>query len=334
MKKIIALALLFPLVGCNLFQKKTTENPSDVEELTEIELSERKHFYVIDRNDVFLKKTPDVNAEPVDTLFYGRMVEPEAEIGDFYKVMNYRTGYYAYVEKSKLGGIDDVKLINSDLPWIAYLDEGSEDSQSFEKPKKLEKYISIELIEKSEYDREKANTVNFLLADTLNVVKKDGVTTLHGDDYSVIVYKDNNTDGDDRTIYEYEGQIEFMNQFLMLGMYYEELDYFFIDKKTGKKGESFNGFPYISPDKKWIISLTPDPYEGGADFALYSMDENHKIESIFSAVFKNWMPTYDDTQIFWSKNGYLYIPVNHISVHWDETGNHNKKFQYARIKLK
>lgn len=335
MRKIIALTLLFPLVSCNFFQKKQIDNQVDTEsELVEVELSEKERFYVIDRNDVFLWETPEANSQPMDTLSYGRIVEAEAEIGDFYKVMSYRTGNYAYIEKSKLGNLEDIKLINSDLPWITYLKEGDGETQFFEKSKKLEKYISLELVEKSEYDREKANAVSFLLADTLNVVKKDGVTTLHGDDHSVIVYRDNDSDNDDRTVYKYEGQIAFLNQFLMSGQYYESGNYFFVDKKTGSQGQSFVDFPYISPYKKYIISLASNPYDGGCNFELYSLDENYKISFIFDALFLNWLPTYDVTQIFWSKNGYLYVPVNHAAVYWDKVGNINSNYQYIRIKIR
>lgn len=334
MKKIIALTLLFPLVGCNFFQNKSVENQNNKEELTEIALLEKERFYVIDRNDVFLWETPEANSQPLDTLSYGEFVKPEAEIGNFYKVMNYNTGYYGYIEKSKLGDFKDIKLINSDLPWITYLKEGDREAQFFEKSKKLEKYISLELVEKSEYDREKANAVSFLLADTLNVVKKDGVITLHGDDHSVIVYRDNDSDNDDRTVYKYEGQIAFLNQFLMSGQYYESGNYFFVDKKTGSQGQSFVDFPYISPDKKYIISLGANPYDGGCNFELYSLDENHKISFIFDALFLNWLPTYDVTQIFWSKNGYLYVPVNQEAAYWDKAGNMNSNYQYIRVKVK
>lgn len=335
MKKIIVLILLFPLVSCNFFQKKSIDNQVDAEsELVEAELSEKERFYVIDRNDVFLWKTPEANSQPMDTLSYGRIVEAEAEIGDFYKVMSYRTGNYAYIEKSKLGNLEDIKLINSDLPQITYLKEADGETQFFEKSKKLEKYISLELVEKSEYDREKANAVSFLLADTLNVVKKDGVITLHGDDDSTTVYKDIESDSDEYTAYKYEGQIAFLSQFLMSGMYYEASNYFFVDKKTGTQGQSFVDFPYISPDKKYIISLGANPYEGGNVFELYSLDENHKISFVFDALFLNWLPTYDVTQIFWSKNGYLYVPVNHAAVYWNKAENMNSDYQYIRVKVK
>jgi hypothetical protein len=59
--------------------------------------------------------------------------------------------------------------------------------------------------------------------------------------------------------YSYLGQILFLNVYLIEGLYWENVDYKFISKLNGKEIQSFSGFPYISPDKKYIITIKCGP---------------------------------------------------------------------------
>jgi hypothetical protein len=52
-----------------------------------------------------------------------------------------------------------------------------------------------------------------------------------------------------------------------------------------------------------------------------------------SASFKNWMPTVEHGEMFWSIDGYLYLTVNHVNSFWKEDGNLNDECQYLRIKI-
>ena len=132
--------------------------------------------------------------------------------------------------------------------------------------------------------------------------------------------------------YSYLGQILFLNVYLIEGLYWENLDYKFISKLNGKEVQSFSGFPYISPDKKYIITVNADPYDTDADVELYKII-NGKPKNILRASFKNWMPAVDKVNMFWSNDGHLYVPILSPEEFWKPDGNLNDKYEYIRISI-
>ena len=137
---------------------------------------------------------------------------------------------------------------------------------------------------------------------------------------------------EERQEFYYAGQIEFLNQYIIGGSYWESLDYRFIDKTSGEETAIFAEFPYISPDKKNIICIYTNPYETTADLELYSIS-NNKTKHIMSVSFKNWMPTVETGEMYWGIDGYLYLTVNHVNSFWTADGHLNEKCQYIRIKI-
>ncbi|AEK22863.1 hypothetical protein [Capnocytophaga canimorsus] len=342
MRKFISLLLLLPLVGCQFFEKKNASQKSDKPEVvTDTTLKNEENNsskivkYVIDRQGTWFKEKPEESSENQNSMQYGYRIEVEGEQGDYYKAMNYETGNYAYVLKSKVGDLSQISLIASDLDKISLIQKGEQHEPVFyEEAITLETLISFELIDKSLYEKAKKSAVDFLLRDTLSVVKKNNVITLPCLD-SIVTFKDinPNSDLDNQQVYEYKGQIEFMNQFVVSGSYWEAYDYKWIDKKTGKE-ISFSDFPYISPDKKRIISVYTNPYDEVVELSLYTIDDNLQVKEILLAHFTNWMAyNHEEDSIFWSGDGYFYIPINHRVKFWNESGNFNEKCQYIRIKI-
>lgn len=343
MRRIIAPLILFLLVGCQYFENKNVLSESEtskkstdtIPEYEKNNVSKIKK-YVIDRQGTHFKENPSENAKDQEYLEYGYLLEIEGEEGDFYKVINSDTGSYAYVLKEKVGALSQISLIDSDLSMLQYLGKNEEDGvEFFETSVALDTLVSFEFVDKSSYEKAKTSAVDFLLRDTLTIVKKNNTIALPCLD-SVVVFKDvnPNTDMDNQQIFKYEGQIEFMNQFVISGSYWEAYDYRFVDKKTGKE-ISFADFPYISPDKRHIICIFTSPYDLNSDLCLYVIDSHLQIKQILLAGFKNWMAyNWNADNAFWGSDNCFYIPVNHRVKFWDEEGNYNEERQYMRIRIK
>jgi hypothetical protein len=114
--------------------------------------------------------------------------------------------------------------------------------------------------------------------------------------------------------------------------YWESWDYKFINKTTGKEEVSFVDYPFISPDKKHIISISANPYNTTADLELYSI-LNNKVRMIMGASFKTWMPVNGADTMFWSSDGFLYVAALPVSTYWNANGDFNTDRQYIRIKV-
>ena len=343
MNKIAIVVCSLFLVGCQYFtKKKNTETNSASSQIATDSLSIKdavssvKRQYIIDRNGAYFKEKPDTNAKTQNYIPYGYFLEIEGEKDDFYKVMNPYTGYYGYIEKNKVGTADQISLITSDLRVMSHFKMASHKEFMFfdeKETKQLEGFVDIELIDKSLYDKAKKESVDFLVRDTLSIVKKQGVLTLPATN-SVVTFKDIDSDSDDRQIYKYIGRIDFLNKFVVSGYYWEMSDYRLVDKKTGKQ-VSFADFPHISPDRKSIIAIYSNPYDVQSELSLYSIDEKMNIKEVFTVGFRNWMGyNWVETNAFWSKDEYFYIPVAHPAKFWDSDGNINKERQYIRIKVR
>lgn len=340
MRKIISLLLILLLVGCQFFEKKNTSQENNKMEVAPDTLSKYEKSYpksiekyIVDRQAWFLEE-PNENSNRQNLIQYGYKVEIKGEQGNYYKAMNYKTGNYAYIPKSKVGSWEQISLIDSDLNKINFIQKGEADEPDyFEEPIALNSFIHFELIDQSLYEKAKKSAVDFLLRDTLAIVKKNHELVLPCLD-SIVTFKDinPNSDSDEEPKYSYKGQIQALNSFLIFGNYWEHYDYKLIDKKTGKE-VSFTDFPYLSPDKKYIISAYANPYDETEELSLYAVDEHLHIKPIFTAYFTNWMAhNQDEKDAFWSKDGYFYVPVSHKAKFWNEL-EINNNYQYIRIKI-
>lgn len=225
---------------------------------------------------------------------------------------------------------DSNTLDVADLDLIVLLTRNQK-SEYFEKGKPLNDYITIDLIDKPIYDSKKKTAVNFLLPDTLEQKKRNGTIALKCIDKTV-EFIDKPHEEESLQEFRYVGQIEFLNQYLINGTYWEGLDYKFIDKKTGEETQSFEEYPHISPDKRHIVCINANPYDTTADMQLYRIIGS-KLKHVMNASFKKWMPAIEQEDIFWSTDGYLYLAVNHVNAYWTKEGSLNKNYQYIRIKV-
>lgn len=347
------LAFLF-LLSCDKKIEKAPESTatdSSLEEIIErgnpIDYDNTKVLstvYAIAKNGVDAKQQADENAEIVKTYEYGERLEVIEETGEWLgvrdrisrefvedgKTIQQSSWEKVYVLKNSTGSIEQIKIYSSDL-YSSYFLEINNEVITVDTEKKIENHLTIELIDKDFFDSKKSTEVSFLLADTTQIIKKERVLELPCQNKTV-TYVDKPDAEEDRQEYDYIGQVAFLNQYLISGSYYEGHDYRFIDKNTSEEIQ-FIDYPYISSDKKHIISIYTNPYETSADLELFTIADT-QIKKTLYVSFNKWMPTVEPGDIFWSNDGYLYLSVNSVHTFWNADGNLNKKSQYIRIKVR
>ncbi|KAF5279855.1 hypothetical protein FQR65_LT15217 [Abscondita terminalis] len=163
------------------------------------------------------------------------------------------------VLKAKTGSMKEITLVPADLDIISLLEKNGK-AEYFEKGKQLKEYLKIELIDKSLFDSKKQSAVDFFLADTTKIEKKNGVIELKTSGKTVR-FTDKPDAEEDMQIFNYEGQIEFLNSYLISG--------------SGEEKQVFGKFSgFLSPDKKHIICIYANPYESTGDLELYRLLTN------------------------------------------------------------
>jgi ribosomal protein S18 len=235
-----------------------------------------------------------------------------------------------YVPKVATGDVNEIRLIQTDLNVITSLTLKGK-TLEYEEGKILRDYLEIELIDSSTFYLQKATGVDYLLADTTIIFKNNGVIKLpikNGTKHFI----DKHGEETENQAYSYLGQINFLNSYVLLGVYWESWDYKFINKTTGKQEMSFIDYPHISPHRKNIICISGNPYTSTADLELYVI-ENNKIKIIMAACFNKWMPATDKDNIYWSDDGFLYVPVLPVSTWGVADGVLKPERQYLRINV-
>lgn len=238
------------------------------------------------------------------------------------------SGYQkAYIKKALTGKISDIVLINSDLAIVTSLTENG-DENLYEDGVALKKHLAFELVDKRTFVDNRTNAAPDYIINTPDIKKQNGVIALECDN-GIKKFTDKPNDEEQMCVYEYNGFVPFLNQYVIEGSYWEADDYQFIDKANGN-GKSFISYPYIAPNKKNIIAVYPNPYDtASGEMEFYSI-ENKAIKLIFSASFKNWMPA-AESKYFWGKDGAFYLEVTPVFAFWDEKGSYSKQYQYLKI---
>lgn len=220
-------------------------------------------------------------------------------------------------------------LVASDLNIITYITE-NDSTVFYNGDESLTKYFNLELIDQKLYNAKKKKAVSFLLANTTAHKKMNGTVTLPCQKKTV-TFTDLPSEEETHRIYEYIGEIGWLNAYMVFGMYWEDYDYKLIDKTSGEEIKVFVDFPNISADKKNILCLGANIYENTADLDFYTIDHKKIIQKM-NAAFKYWMPAGEVTDMFWSTDGYFYLPVVASANYWKPDGNLNNQWQYIRIK--
>ena len=319
MKYFISFILTLLLAGCNLFQKQQSAGESVASFWKdEVFVPVEKELYVI--KDVTTRYASLTDSIPSLFFIMGDKLEIIAEGKELYKTKR------GYVEKEDMG---DWEALKSKMTGEVLV-ESIYDT--------ISKYLNINQVSSEEYQEALKNKVDFLRRDTLAIVKKKGKLTFVCKQRTVYLKDDISELADKHfdMIYTYLGNIPAIDQYLVLEDTERSLAYILIDKTTGEK-RRFEKYPFLSADKRYIINIGRDYYDRDRLISLYRIEHIKplKIDTLVEGYTKSWdVYNLDKEPIFFSKNDYLYAPMNVVSNFFDEHNNPNKQRMYIKIGIR
>ena len=323
MKYFISFILTLLLAGCNLFQKQQPAGESVASFWKdEVFVPVEKELYVL--KDVTTRYASLTDSIPSLFCIMGDKLEIIAEGKELYKTER------GYVEKEDMG---DWEALKSKMTGEVLVESIYGDISDT-----ISKYLNINQVSSEEYQEALKNKVDFLQRDTLAIVKKKGKLTFVCKQRTVYLKDDISELADKHfdMIYTYLGNIPAIDQYVVLEDTERSLAYILIDKTTGEK-RRFEKFPFLSADKRYIINIGRDYYDRDRLISLYRIAHTKpvKIDTLVEGYTKSWdVYDLDKEPIFFSKNDYLYAPMNVVSNFFDEHNNPNKQRIYIKIGIK
>jgi len=323
MKYFISFILTLLLAGCNLFQKQQPAGESVASFWKdEVFVPVEKELYVIkDVTTIYASLTDSI---PSLFCIMGDKLEIIAEGKELYKTER------GYVEKEDMG---DWEALKSKMTGEVLVESIYGDISDT-----ISKCLNINQVSSEEYQEALKNKVDFLQRDTLAIVKKKGKLTFVCKQRTVYLKDDISELADKHfdMIYTYLGNIPAIDQYVVLEDTERSLAYILIDKTTGEK-RRFEKFPFLSADKRYIINIGRDYYDLDRLISLYRIEHIKplKIDTLVEGYTKSWdVYDLDKEPIFFSKNDYLYAPMNVVGNFFDEHNNPNKQRMYIKIGIR
>ena len=319
MRNLLLYISILSFVGCNLLQKQQPAGESVASFWKdEVFVPVEKELYVIkDVTTIYASLTDSI---PSLFCIMGDKLEIIAEGKELYKTKR------GYVEKEDMG---DWEALKSKMTGEVLV-ESIYDT--------ISKYLNINQVSSEEYQEALKNKVDFLRRDTLAIVKKKGKLTFVCKQRTVYLKDDISELADKHfdMIYTYLGNIPAIDQYVVLEDNERSLAYILIDKTTGEK-RRFEKYPFLSADKRYIINIGRDYYDKDRLISLYRIEHIKplKIDTLVEGYTKSWdVYNLDKEPIFFSKNDYLYAPMNVVSNFFDEHNNPNKQRMYIKIGIR
>ena len=323
MRNLLLYISILSFVGCNLFQKQQPAGESVASFWKdEVFVPVEKELYVIkDVTTIYASLTDSI---PSLFCIMGNKLEIIAEGKELYKTER------GYVEKEDMG---DWEALKSKMTGEVLVESIYGDISDT-----ISKYLNINQVSSEEYQEALKNKVDFLQRDTLAIVKKKGKLTFVCKQRTVYLKDDISELADKHfdMIYTYLGNIPAIDQYVVLEDTERSLAYILIDKTTGEK-RRFEKFPFLSADKRYIINIGRDYYDLDRLISLYRIEHIKplKIDTLVEGYTNSWdVYDLDKEPIFFSKNDYLYAPMNVVSNFFDEHNNPNKQRMYIKIGIK
>ena len=323
MRNLLLYISILSFVGCNLFQKQQPAGESVASFWKdEVFVPVEKELYVI--KDVTMRYASLTDSIPSLFCIMGDKLEIIAEGKELYKTER------GYVEKEDMG---DWEALKSKMTGEVLVESIYGDISDT-----ISKYLNINQVSSEEYQEALKNKVDFLQRDTLAIVKKKGKLTFVCKQRTVYLKDDISELADKHfdTTYTYLGNNPVLDQYVVLENTERAYAYILIDKTTGEK-RRFEKFPFLSVDKKYIINIGRDYYNWEGIISLYRIKsiKPFEIDTLVNGNTK-WWTTYDFDKepIFFSKNGFLYAPMNVRSNFFDEHYNPNKQRMYIKIGIR
>ena len=336
MKYFLLFFLALLSTGCQLFQgqKQAGESLATEAKQEEVFVPVEKELYVIKEGTI---RDEDFKIKgEVYSFSFGEKIKIVAEGKHFYKIKSVSD---MYLRKEDMGSYEDIQFTKEALETVHVIGTKREERTFFNEKSNatLSEYFTVDLISYEEYQQALCSRYISLIENNPPIKKSKGILRLPCRD-TLVELKDIELTSEPRMgSYKYLGELPSINQYLVVGLYYDLVYKFLIDKRTGRKTEVEN-LPYLSPNGEYILTLGILENEGPTAITLYrvlSKDPLH-IESVATAWIRYWVAYEDDSKnpIFFSEDGNLYASMDAISTYDDHLENFKEERKYIRIKIK
>ena len=338
MKYFLLFFLALLCTGCQLFQgqQQAGESVATEAKQEEVFVPVEKELYVITHTAMEYAK-PNILAQAKKELnSFGALFEIEAESEHFYKIKSVSD---MYLRKEDMGSYEDIQFTKEALETVHVIGTKREERAFLNEKSNatLSEYFTVDLISYEEYQQALRSRYISLIENNPPIKKRKGILSLPCRD-TLVQLKDIELTSEPRMgSYKYLGELPSINQYLVVGLYYDLVYKFLIDKRTGRKTEVEN-LPYLSPNGEYILTLGILENEGPTAITLYkvlSKDPLH-IESVATAWIRYWVAYEGDSKnpIFFSEDGNLYASMDAISTYEDHLEKFKEERKYIRIKIK
>jgi hypothetical protein len=195
-----------------------------------------------------------------------------------------------------------------------------------------QKKVIITPTNKIAFDKAKVKYRSGLLEDTLSIIKKEKKLTLPINTKEPIVLTDSLVEvGDpDEREYNYYGQFKNEGFYLVGVRYWENYEFFLIDKKNGEQ-TSLWYFPELSP-KSGFFANTSLPYgmEGQTNGLQIWKIDNGKLIKYFEIDQDKWIPF----KIYWESEKSLIVKVVEKEKFDYFGSNKQPEYSYLLVNIK
>ena len=229
----------------------------------------------------------------------------------------------------------DVKLIPNELTFVNYFYAGKD--YKFREytecdPFPVDTLLDISITTEAYYSSLKESQISYIVVDTANHYKKDSILILPVGKNFIELKDEKNIEGNYNSLYFYEGEIPFLNSYLISWSGYEDYSLFLIDKTTGEHNKiGFAHYPFISPNKKYVVCIYENYFFTRAEMQVFKIVEGN-IEFLYLFHFVNWLPTAEGTSLVWIDDNSFVIKVIHPSFQ-KKPDIQNEKGEYIKIEI-
>ena len=257
-----------------------------------------------------------MNSKIILTANYGNNFQIIGTIGDWFCINSNdnsaNTTFYnkiykvVFIKSSEVVNDKNIPLSEPDLNEILDYSASSGASDSSYKD------IKVSFVTKEEYYAKKDEAITYLTKDSKTAFRVNKTLVVKVGD------KQKKYTDDTWNKFFYVGRIKPLNYEVIYKEYIgdygddpsedqiDESQYFFIDSKNGNTAKSFDSFPYLSFDKKNILSFRPHVFLNRYSISIYNLAEDRYF---ISDIFKNWVVVADEKEMFWGADNYFYLPI-------------------------
>ena len=251
------------------------------------------------------------------------------EYQNWYAIRIYRkTMDCVYVQKQDIGIVGKDKLSESDLSLVS---EYSNFRTGRKQPMNIDSLLKIKIISTSEFNALPTISHSFISKKSGNYKKEDKLV-LPIDSNKVVEFKNSSykEGGCSETFYKYYGEIDKVNSYLIGAMSCDIYEYSLVNKNTGKITHFFEGFPFLSPNSKHLVSIATIGYNYDTRLVICDID-NENIKECTDFHFFSWAINSQNMEIKWINENTFALRVVHPLYLWQEQ---EKEFaEYIKIAI-